>query len=105
MPVFLTSDEEAKFYYGFSNEIVWPLFHDLQSRCNFDPCYWGTYKYVNRKFAKEVLHHAHETECIWGHDYHLLLLADELREMGVEKTLAYFHHIPFPSPDIFGKLP
>jgi trehalose 6-phosphate synthase/phosphatase len=105
VPVFLTSEEQAKFYYGFSNEIVWPLFHDLQSRCNFDPCYWNTYRYVNRKFAETVRKHAHETSCVWAHDYHLLLLADELRTLGIRKTLAYFHHIPFPSPDIYAKLP
>ncbi|HEY1527966.1 MAG TPA: trehalose-6-phosphate synthase [Candidatus Angelobacter sp.] len=105
IPVFLTSEEEAKFYYGFSNEIIWPLFHDLQSRCNFDPSYWGIYRSVNRKYAKTVQEQSHRQEYIWVHDYHLLLLAEELRAIGVESTLAYFHHIPFPSPDIFGKLP
>src|ERR1700722_17753940 len=38
-PTFMTTDERSRFYCGFSNEILWPLFHDLQSRCNFDPTY------------------------------------------------------------------
>ena len=42
------------FYLGFSNEIIWPLFHDLQSLCNFDPAYWRTYCEVNRKFADVI---------------------------------------------------
>jgi trehalose 6-phosphate synthase len=105
VPVFLTSEEEAKFYYGFSNEIVWPLFHDLQSRCNFDPSYWGTYQCVNRKYATIVKEIANGGEFVWVHDYHLLLLGEQLRSMNVDCNLAYFHHIPFPSPDIFAKMP
>ncbi len=50
-PVPLTSDEVNGYYYGFANEILWPLFHDLQTRCNFDPGYWKVYRDVNRKFA------------------------------------------------------
>lgn len=105
IPVFLTSEEEAKFYYGFSNEIVWPLFHDLQSRCNFDPSYWGTYKCVNRKYATTIKEITNGGEFVWVHDYHLLLLAEQLRSMNVDSNVAYFHHIPFPSPDIFAKMP
>jgi trehalose 6-phosphate synthase len=105
VPVFLSSVEQTKFYYGFSNEILWPLFHDLQSRCNFDPCYWGIYRRANKKYAAAVSEHVHETDYVWVHDYHLMLIAEELRTLGVSQTLAYFHHIPFPSPDIFAKLP
>ena len=50
-PVDLTQDEVEKYYHGYSNESVWPLFHDLQSRCNFEPDYWRAYVKVNRKFA------------------------------------------------------
>ncbi|MGA1876108.1 MAG: trehalose-6-phosphate synthase, partial [bacterium] len=49
-PVFLTEEEINRYYYGFSNEIIWPLFHDLLSRCNFDTTYWEVYQKVNRKF-------------------------------------------------------
>ena len=105
VPVFLTPEEQSGFYCGFSNAVVWPLFHDLQSRCNFNPEYWTAYRKVNAKFAHTIIQHDSGAECIWIHDYHLILTAQELRNKGVGTTLAYFHHIPFPSPDIFGKLP
>ena len=73
--VALTDEEIAKFYSGFANEIIWPLFHDMPSRCNFDPEYWETYQRVNRKFARVVADTAQEEDFIWVHDYHLMLTA------------------------------
>ena len=105
VPVFLTAAEKACFYHGCSNEIIWPLFHDLQSRCNFDPAYWDVYRQVTEKFADAVERTAHKDDFIWVHDYHLMLLAEALRARESRFTLAYFHHIPFPPPDIFEKLP
>jgi len=49
--VSLSNEEIDKFYAGFTNEIIWPLFHDMLTRCNFDPDYWDVYQQVNRKFA------------------------------------------------------
>jgi alpha,alpha-trehalose-phosphate synthase [UDP-forming] len=103
--VMLSEEEVAKFYAGFANEIVWPLFHDLQSQCNFDPEYWETYERVNRKFASAIMETAKEDDCVWVHDYHLMLVARYLREMGSHSCIGFFQHIPFPSPDIFEKLP
>ena len=104
-PVFMSLEERSRFYCGFSNEIVWPLFHDLQSRCNFDPTYWDAYVSVNRRFAEKVSTEIHRGDLVWVHDYHLMSVAAELRQVGINERLAYFHHIPFPSPDIFEKLP
>jgi alpha,alpha-trehalose-phosphate synthase [UDP-forming] len=104
-PVFMTADERARFYCGFSNEVLWPLFHDLQSRCNFNPTYWDTHLTVNRRFAESAANHTHSGDLIWVHDYHLMSVATSLRQLGVNEQLVYFHHIPFPSPDIFEKLP
>ncbi len=104
-PVFMSREERSRFYRGFSNEVLWPLFHDLQSRCNFDPTYWDTHLTVNRKFAEKAASEAHPGDLIWVHDYHLMSVAASLRQLGVDERLAYFHHIPFPSPDIFEKLP
>lgn len=104
-PVMLTDEQIDGFYYGFSNEIVWPLFHDLQSRCNFDPGYWRAYSDVNRKFV-DVIVAAHEAgDYLWVHDYHLLLVAPELRRRGYEDSIGFFLHIPFPPLDLFVKLP
>lgn len=103
--VSLTPEEVRNFYEGFSNEVIWPLFHDLQLLCNFDPAYWRTYREVNRKFARV----AHETSAagdfIWVHDYHLMNVALELRRLGTKARIGFFLHIPFPPPDTFLKLP
>jgi alpha,alpha-trehalose-phosphate synthase [UDP-forming] len=103
--VALTDEEIAKFYSGFANEIIWPLFHDMPSRCNFDPEYWATYKHVNHKFARVVAETAQQDDFVWVHDYHLMLTAASMREAGVRARLGFFLHIPFPSPDMFEKLP
>lgn len=105
LPVFLSEEERDLFYYGFSNEVIWPLFHDLQTRCNFAPRYWNTYLAVNRKFARTVQRHIKPEDFIWVHDYHLIPLAGLLNRSGFEGDCAFFLHIPFPSPDIFAKLP
>jgi len=104
-PVFLTAAERSHYYRGFSNEIIWPLFHDLPSRCQFNPAHWNVYDKVNGKFADAVERVAEIDDVIWVHDYHLMLLAGVLRARGLRHRLAYFHHIPFPSPDIFEMLP
>jgi alpha,alpha-trehalose-phosphate synthase [UDP-forming] len=104
-PVTLTDDEVAKFYSGFANEIVWPLFHDMPTRCNFDPSYWKAYEQVNQKFARAVSNTAEPDDFIWVHDYHLMLVAHYLRQAGLRTRAGFFLHIPFPAPDVFEKLP
>jgi trehalose 6-phosphate synthase len=105
VPVPLSQEEKDGFYFGFSNEVVWPLFHDLTWLCRFDPAYWTSYESVNRKFAEETARHADAEDFVWVHDYHLMSVARELRGLGVTSRLAFFLHIPFPHPDIFLKLP
>lgn len=105
VPVFLTEREREDFYCGFSNEIIWPLFHDLQSRCNFDPRYWNAYVEVNRRFTSTVLEHVSDDDLVWVHDYHLALMGSMLRDSDRHLNTAYFQHIPFPCLDIFEKLP
>ena len=104
-PVFLTEAERSHFYQGCSNEILWPLFHDFPSRCNFDPAYWNAYRDATEKFADGVERVAHREDFVWVHDYHLMMLADALRARDLRLNLSYFHHVPFPAPDIFEKLP
>lgn len=104
-PVELGEEEKEKFYQGFSNEVIWPLFHDLQSHCNFDPSYWSVYQAVNRKFAQAILAVHREDDFVWVHDYHLMNVAHEARSRGLTSRIAFFLHIPFPPLDIFAKLP
>jgi trehalose 6-phosphate synthase/phosphatase len=104
-PVALDDDEVREFYFGFANEVVWPLFHDLPSLCNFDPDYWRTYQRVNRRFAKAAAAQAGHADFIWVHDYHLMGMGAELRRLATGARTGFFLHIPFPSPDVFSKLP
>lgn len=104
-PVFLSKEEVSLYYEGFSNEIIWPLFHDLQSQCHFVPEYWQAYQNVNKKFAKAVIDNTLPNDYIWVHDYHLMLLGQELRYSGLNQKIGFFLHIPFPPLDIFLKLP
>src|SRR6266702_3695618 len=101
----LSQQEVSKFYSGFANEIIWPLFHDMPSRCNFDPEYWEIYQRVNRKFAQAAVETTTRADLIWAHDYHLMLMGRYLREAGCPARTGFFLHIPFPAPDVFEKLP
>lgn len=101
----LNLQEVHDFYQGFSNEIIWPLFHDLQSHCNFDPKYWTTYVTVNQRYAEIIYNQCADEDFIWVHDYHLMHVAAQMRRFGAKGKIAFFLHIPFPSPDIFIKLP
>ena len=104
-PVNLSREEVQKFYFGFSNEILWPLFHDIPSRCNFDPCYWKFYEGVNRKYAQSVLDHTDKGDYIWVHDYQLILFAREMKNLGGARHTGFFLHTPFPPLDVFLRLP
>ncbi len=104
-PVSLTAREKKMFYLGFSNQILWPVFHDFQPRRIPDPGCWEAYQKVNRKFAETIKRNAEKDDYIWIHDYHLLTVARELRGMDVKNKIGYFLHIPFPALDFFLKLP
>lgn len=104
-PVLLAEDEVEGYYHGFANEILWPLFHGFETRCNFDPAFWQSYESANRKFASVVAEHTQEGDFIWIHDYHLMLVALELKKLRPNQRAAFFLHTPFPPPDVFFKLP
>lgn len=105
LPVNLSEEQVQNYYFGFSNEVVWPLFHDFQSRCRFKPKYWRSYLEVNEIFAGKVVECLRAKDYIWVHDYHLFHVAKMLKKRGVEQKCGFFLHIPFPPPDIFLKLP
>jgi len=108
VPVSLSETERDEFYYGYSNEVIWPLFHDLQNFCNFEPAYWQAYKQVNERYADAIIRYARADDFIWVHDYHLMYVAQALRERSASQQLSaltFFLHIPFPPYDILAKLP
>jgi len=79
VPVSLSETERDEFYYGYSNEVIWPLFHDLQNFCNFEPAFWQAYKQVNVRYADAIAQSAQPDDFIWVHDYHLMYVAQALR--------------------------
>lgn len=104
-PVALKKKEVKLFYEGFSNEVLWPIFHDFPSVANFDPKYWDAYRAVNRKYAEAIAEHGRPGDFIWIHDYQLMLVAEECRKLGVDGLFSFFLHIPFPSLGMFLKIP
>jgi trehalose 6-phosphate synthase len=101
----LSEKEINGFYRGFSNEAIWPLFHDLLDHCNFETEHWETYQTVNYKFAAAVASRITGNNFVWVQDYHLLMVGHFLNEMGFRDRAAFFLHIPFPPKDIFIRLP
>ncbi|KAK9480040.1 glycosyl transferase [Lipomyces japonicus] len=109
VPVFL-SDELADLHYnGFSNSILWPLFHYHPGEMNFDETAWEAYREANRLFSKAIADVVSDGDLVWVHDYHLMLLPAMLREeIGNSKKnvkLGWFLHTPFPSSEIYRILP
>ena len=105
VPLFLAHDEVAGYYSGFSNDTLWPLFHDFSHEAVFEPSTWGMYQHVNRLFAQALEPLIHEGDTVWIQDYHLMLLPQMLRERFPRLPIGWFLHVPFPSPEIYRSLP
>jgi trehalose 6-phosphate synthase/phosphatase len=101
----LPEREAAQAYEGFSNQVLWPLFHYLIARIAFDPADFEAYCEVNRRFADAVVSVAQPGDAVWVHDYHLMLLPALLRERLPDASIGFFLHIPFPSSEVFRILP
>lgn len=104
-PVFLKPDLVEKFYDGFSNTTLWPLFHYFTEYSEFNTDFWEAYKSVNRLFADSIIETAKKGDTVWVHDYQLLLLPKILREERPDLRIGYFLHIPFPSYEVLRILP
>jgi trehalose 6-phosphate synthase/phosphatase len=105
VPVFLSSDEIALYYQGFSNETLWPIFHYLSTYARYEQSYWDTYKEVNQKFCDVIIQYIEPGDSIWIHDYQLLLLPGMLRKIQQDISIGFFLHIPFPSYELFRLIP
>ncbi len=101
----LNEEEIDKYYHGFSNETLWPLFHDMLGKCHFNRDHFEVYKTVNRKFAEMTASVSRPDDFIWVHDYQLAMTGWYLRQLGLRQSLAFFLHIPFPEADLFRRLP
>ncbi len=105
--VWLTEEEEEGYYYGFSNEGLWPLCHIAHTRPVFRSEDWEQYKKVNQKFADAALEELSGSEepFVLIQDYHYALLPRMIREKRPDAKIALFWHIPWPNPEAFGICP
>ena len=95
LPVFLSEEEIDKYYFGFSNKTIWPLFHYFTNKTEYDYETWRAYQDVNRKFFETVDPLIDEDDTIWIHDYQLMLLPGMIKEKHPDAKVGFFLHIPF----------
>jgi trehalose 6-phosphate synthase len=105
--VWLTKEEEKGYYYGFSNEGLWPLCHIAHTRPSFRAEDWGYYQTVNKKFAQATLEELEDAEepLILIQDFHCALLPRLIKEERPDARVALFWHIPWPNPESFSICP
>lgn len=104
--VWLSKEEEDGYYYGFSNECLWPLCHITHTRPVFRESDWQMYKKVNQKFADAILEELPaRNPFIFIQDYHFTLLGKMIKEKRPDATIALFWHIPWPNPEVFSICP
>jgi trehalose 6-phosphate synthase len=104
-PIALSADEIERFYEGFSNATIWPLYHDLVAKPEFHREWWDSYVDVNRRFAERAADRAAENATVWVQDYQLQLVPQLLRELRPDLRIGFFLHIPFPPAELFQQLP
>ncbi|HVW15610.1 MAG TPA: bifunctional alpha,alpha-trehalose-phosphate synthase (UDP-forming)/trehalose-phosphatase [Mucilaginibacter sp.] len=105
-PVYLSHEEISEYYEGFSNEVLWPVFHYYASTyANYKRSNWEFYVEVNKKFKDAVLSIAEPGDTIWVHDYQLMLLPALIRREQPDLSIGFFLHIPFPSYEMFRLIP
>ncbi len=104
-PVFLPEESMDRFYLGFCNKTLWPLFHYFPTLTQYEEEYWQEYQNVNRVFGEAVVKALQPDDMLWIHDYHLMLLPKLVREKFPEMPIGFFLHIPFPSWEVFRMLP
>src|SRR3989339_1020649 len=105
--IFLTKEEEEGYYYGFSNEGIWPLCHITHTRPTFRLQDWIHYQMVNKKFAEAILDEIKNKKdpLILIQDYHFTLLPLLIKSKRPDVRIALFWHIPWPNPEVFGICP
>lgn len=101
----LGQDEYEEYYNGFANRVLWPVLHYHIDLTEFTRRDLSGYFRVNRHFANELSKILLPDDLVWVHDYHLIPIADELRQRGHTNALGFFLHVPFPAPEVVTVLP
>ena len=101
----LCKEDHDSYYLGYSNGVLWPVFHYRLDLADFDAGYIGGYRRVNKLLARKLMPLLKPDDIIWVHDYHLIPMAAELRAMGCKNRIGFFLHIPLPPPLILAAVP
>ena len=104
-PVSLTADEVERYYEGFSNSSLWPLYHDAIETPAYRRSWWEAYRRVNQRFAEAAAEEAAPGAMVWIQDYQLQLVPAMLRGLRPDLRIGFFLHIPFPPVELFMQLP
>jgi len=105
IPVPLSDYDIANFYEGFSNDTLWPLYHDVIASPGYHREWWENYVLVNQRFADATAAVSAQGAVVWVQDYQLQLVPRMLREARPDLTIGFFNHIPFPPYGIYSQLP
>jgi len=104
--IWLSETQVQGYYFGFSNQVLWPLCHAALTRVRCEPGFWERYREVNEVFADAVVEQASERPLVWFQDYHLALAPELARKrLPQTATLVHFWHIPWPAWDTFRAAP
>ena len=101
----LNRKDHDAYYLGYSNGVLWPVFHYRLDLADFDAGYIAGYRRVNQQFARTLIPLLKTDDIVWIHDYHLIPLAGELRALGCTNRIGFFLHIPLPPPLILAAIP
>ena len=104
-PVGISAEEIELYYEGFSNDALWPLYHDALRESTYNSEQWDAYQAVNERFALALASIAPEGSVVWIHDYQLQLVPGMLRAQRPDLVIGFFLHIPFPPVELFTRLP
>jgi trehalose-6-phosphate synthase len=108
VPVWLSDSLKDLYYDGFSNDVLWPLFHYVLPKIQnvkLAEERYAAYEEANQLFANVILQEYKDGDTVWIHDYHLFLLPSILRAAKPFMTIGFFLHIPWPSSEIYRMLP
>jgi trehalose 6-phosphate synthase len=101
----LSQHDYEHYYIGFSNSVLWPVFHYRLDLARWSAEDLAAYRTVNERFAAALAGLIEPDDLVWVHDYHLIPLASALRRLGIGNRIGFFLHIPFPPPDILEAMP
>ncbi|MFU8816742.1 MAG: alpha,alpha-trehalose-phosphate synthase (UDP-forming) [Pseudomonadales bacterium] len=101
----LTDQDFERYYAGYANSVLWPLFHERLHAMEYHEAFRIAYEDVNAYFGQAAATLLQPDDVVWIHDYHLIPLGRELRDRGAAGRIGFFLHTPFPPSDVFRALP